>query len=76
MTGVQTCALPIFHEAGLVDEYVVYLAPLLFGGADARPMFAGPGASTMAEVWRGGFHSVTRLGNDVRLVLRPVARAL
>ena len=32
-----------FHRAGLVDRYVLYLAPALFGGDDAVPMFAGPG---------------------------------
>ena len=32
--------------AGLVDRYVLYLAPALFGGDDARPLFAGPGAAT------------------------------
>ena len=35
-----------FHRAGLVDRYVLYLAPALFGGDDARPLFAGPGAGT------------------------------
>lgn len=60
-----------FHHAGLVDEYVVYLAPALFGGDDARPMFAGPGAPTAADLWRGRVHDVTRLGDDVRIVLRP-----
>src|SRR5690606_15118426 len=33
-----------FHEAGLVDRYVLYLAPALFGGDDHRTLFAGPGA--------------------------------
>lgn len=60
-----------FHHAGLVDEYVVYLAPALFGGDDARPMFAGPGAPTAAELWRGRIADVARLGDDVRIVLRP-----
>ena len=32
-----------FHAAGLVDRYVVYLAPSFFGGDDARPLFAGRG---------------------------------
>jgi len=36
-----------FHHHGVVDRYVVYLAPAFFGGDDATPMFAGPGASTM-----------------------------
>jgi diaminohydroxyphosphoribosylaminopyrimidine deaminase/5-amino-6-(5-phosphoribosylamino)uracil reductase len=60
-----------FHNAGVVDEYVLYLAPVLFGGDDARGLFAGVGAQSMAEVWRGAVHSVTRLGDDVRVVLRP-----
>ena len=33
-----------FHAAGLVDRYVFYLAPALFGGDDGRPLFAGPGS--------------------------------
>jgi diaminohydroxyphosphoribosylaminopyrimidine deaminase / 5-amino-6-(5-phosphoribosylamino)uracil reductase len=60
-----------FHQAGLVDEYVVYLAPVFFGGDDARGLFAGPGAPSMGELWRGGFHSVTALGDDVRIIVRP-----
>ena len=33
-----------FHAAGLVDRYVFYVAPALFGGDDGRPLFAGPGS--------------------------------
>jgi diaminohydroxyphosphoribosylaminopyrimidine deaminase/5-amino-6-(5-phosphoribosylamino)uracil reductase len=60
-----------FHRAGLVDEYVVYLAPALLGGDDGRPLFGGPGAATMADVWRGRFVSVDRIGDDVRVIVRP-----
>ena len=56
-----------FHAAGLVDRYVLYLAPLLFGGDDGRPLFAGPGAGTIADVWRGKLVSVERLGEDLRV---------
>ena len=42
-----------FHAAGLVDRYVVYLAPALVGGDDGRPMFAGPGAATVDETVAG-----------------------
>jgi diaminohydroxyphosphoribosylaminopyrimidine deaminase/5-amino-6-(5-phosphoribosylamino)uracil reductase len=58
-----------FHRHGVVDRYVVYLAPALFGGDDATPMFAGPGAPTMEDIWRGRLVSVTRLGEDVRVEL-------
>ena len=58
-----------FHRAGLVDQYVIYLAPVLFGGDDARPLFAGPGAPTIADVWRGRITNVERLGDDLRVEL-------
>jgi diaminohydroxyphosphoribosylaminopyrimidine deaminase/5-amino-6-(5-phosphoribosylamino)uracil reductase len=56
-----------FHAAGLVDRYVLYLAPLLFGGDDGHPLFAGTGAGTMDDVWRGKLVSVERLGEDLRV---------
>jgi diaminohydroxyphosphoribosylaminopyrimidine deaminase/5-amino-6-(5-phosphoribosylamino)uracil reductase len=58
-----------FHAAGLVDRYVFYLAPVLFGGDDGRPLFAGPGAPTIDEVWRGRIVDVTPLGGDLRVEL-------
>jgi diaminohydroxyphosphoribosylaminopyrimidine deaminase/5-amino-6-(5-phosphoribosylamino)uracil reductase len=61
-----------FHRAGLVDRYVLYLAPALFGGDDAVPMFSGPGAARVDELWRGRLVSVTQLGADVRIELAPV----
>jgi len=58
-----------FHRAGLVDRYVVYVAPALLGGDDGLPLLAGPGAPTMAELRRGRFASVAALGDDLRLDL-------
>jgi diaminohydroxyphosphoribosylaminopyrimidine deaminase/5-amino-6-(5-phosphoribosylamino)uracil reductase len=60
-----------FHRAGLVDRYVLYLAPALVGGDDGRPLFAGPGAPSLADVWRGRMHSVTSLEGDLRVDLLP-----
>jgi diaminohydroxyphosphoribosylaminopyrimidine deaminase/5-amino-6-(5-phosphoribosylamino)uracil reductase len=60
-----------FHAAGLVDRYVLYLAPVLFGGDDASGMFAGPGAARIDDAWRGAVRSVTRLGPDLRIDLDP-----
>ena len=56
-----------FHSAGLVDRYVLYLAPVFFGGDDGRPIFAGPGAGTIGDVWKGRLVSVERLGEDLRV---------
>jgi diaminohydroxyphosphoribosylaminopyrimidine deaminase/5-amino-6-(5-phosphoribosylamino)uracil reductase len=58
-----------FHRAGLVDRYVIYLAPALFGGDDARGLLAGPGAATVADLWRGRIVDVERLGDDLRMDL-------
>ncbi|HEX3947088.1 MAG TPA: bifunctional diaminohydroxyphosphoribosylaminopyrimidine deaminase/5-amino-6-(5-phosphoribosylamino)uracil reductase RibD [Acidimicrobiales bacterium] len=58
-----------FHARRLIDRYVLYLAPALFGGDDGRPLFAGPGAATMADLWRGRLVSVAQLGADLRLEL-------
>ncbi|MEO6627770.1 MAG: bifunctional diaminohydroxyphosphoribosylaminopyrimidine deaminase/5-amino-6-(5-phosphoribosylamino)uracil reductase RibD [Aquihabitans sp.] len=60
-----------FHRAGLVDSYVIYLAPAIFGGDDARPAFAGRGAETIADIWRGAITGVTTLGGDLRIDLTP-----
>ncbi|MGQ0519993.1 MAG: bifunctional diaminohydroxyphosphoribosylaminopyrimidine deaminase/5-amino-6-(5-phosphoribosylamino)uracil reductase RibD [Actinomycetota bacterium] len=60
-----------FHAAGLVDRYVLYLAPALFGGDDARPLFAGPGAPAIDDVWRGRLVDLARLGDDLRVELEP-----
>ena len=60
-----------FHRAGLVDRYVVYLAPMLFGGDDGLGLFTGPGAGTIADAWRGRIADVRRVGDDVRIDLLP-----
>jgi diaminohydroxyphosphoribosylaminopyrimidine deaminase/5-amino-6-(5-phosphoribosylamino)uracil reductase len=56
-----------FHAAGLVDRYVLYLAPALAGGDDGRPVFAGPGAPSISDFWRGRLVSVEQLGDDLRV---------
>lgn len=60
-----------FHRAGLVDRYVLYVAPCLLGGGDGTPLFTGDGAVTMADAWRGRFHSVRQVGEDLRIELAP-----
>ena len=60
-----------FHREGLVDRYVLYLAPALFGGDDARPMFAGSGVASIHDVWRGRITNVERLGEDLKVELEP-----
>ena len=56
-----------FHQAGLVDRYVLYVAPAFFGGDDALGLFSGPGAPTIGQLWRGRIVDVARVGDDLRL---------
>lgn len=60
-----------FHHGGLVDRYVVYLAPALLGGDDGAGLFAGPGAATIADTARLRLRAVRRVGHDLRLDLDP-----
>lgn len=58
-----------FHAAGLIDRYVLYLAPALFGGDDARPLFAGPGAAMIDDLGRLRIVDLRPVGDDLRLEL-------
>lgn len=60
-----------FHRSGLVNHYIIYLAPALFGGDDARPIMSGDGATTMDELWRGRILSAELIGDDVRIEFVP-----
>ena len=60
-----------FHRAGLIDRFVVYQAPVLFGGDDAKGLFSGPGAPSIDAVDRGAFVAVDRIGPDVRIEFEP-----
>ncbi|HET6603855.1 MAG TPA: bifunctional diaminohydroxyphosphoribosylaminopyrimidine deaminase/5-amino-6-(5-phosphoribosylamino)uracil reductase RibD [Xanthomonadaceae bacterium] len=59
-------------EAGLVDELLVYVAPVVLGER-ARPLLGGLDVGTMAQ--RRGFSLVQsrRVGPDLRLLYRPEA---
>ena len=58
-----------FHAAGLVNRYLLYVAPALLGGDDGLALFTGPGAPTIDRLWRGRFASVETLGADLRVEL-------
>lgn len=61
------------HAAGLVDRYVLYLAPALAGGDDGMGALRGPGAPGVGDLWRGEVVGVRRLGSDLRVDLAPPA---
>ncbi|MFW6020917.1 MAG: bifunctional diaminohydroxyphosphoribosylaminopyrimidine deaminase/5-amino-6-(5-phosphoribosylamino)uracil reductase RibD [Guyparkeria sp.] len=59
-----------FVAAGLCDELVVYQAPVLLGH-QARPALALPEPGALADASRWTLVDETRLGDDLRLTLRP-----
>ncbi len=68
----------VFLMADLADELFAYVAPMLLGAG--VPAFQRLGVATLtdAHVWRldpDGAASVTQLGDDVRLHLKPIAPA-
>lgn len=58
-----------FHSAGLIDRYVLHLAPALMG--DGPRAIAGVTTPTIDRLWRGRTVSVRQLGNDLEVVLEP-----
>jgi diaminohydroxyphosphoribosylaminopyrimidine deaminase/5-amino-6-(5-phosphoribosylamino)uracil reductase len=54
-------------RAGLVDRLLLFVAPLLFGGCDGVPLFAGAGVAHLREALRLQDVRVSRLGDDLQL---------
>ena len=63
-----------FLSAGLVDELLLYIAPVLLGEG-ARPLFDGLHIHEMTERLQLKVIDTRHIGNDLRLLLRPVAEA-
>ena len=57
-----------FIREGLVDEYLVYIAPLLLG--PGQGMANLPALTALSNSVKLTFHAVDRIGPDVRLLLR------
>ncbi|HEY6643608.1 bifunctional diaminohydroxyphosphoribosylaminopyrimidine deaminase/5-amino-6-(5-phosphoribosylamino)uracil reductase RibD [Povalibacter sp.] len=64
-----------FIEAGLADELIVYMAPVLLG-PDARPMLRLPRLERLADRVQFSLHRTEAMGPDVKLVLRPAGTTL
>jgi len=62
-----------FLRTGLVDEVVVYMAPVVLGHA-ARSLFNMPALERMCDRCEFQWRDVERVGEDLRLTLRPRRR--
>jgi diaminohydroxyphosphoribosylaminopyrimidine deaminase/5-amino-6-(5-phosphoribosylamino)uracil reductase len=61
-----------FIREGLVDEYLVYLAPQLLG--PGQGMANLPALSALSDSVKLAFHAVDRIGPDLRLLLRKASQ--
>ncbi len=59
-----------FLSSGLVDELLLYVAPVLLGER-ARPLFDGLHIDAMTESLRMRIVETRRIGGDVRVLLQP-----
>ena len=57
-------------KAGLVDEWVAYMAPMAVGDA-ARGLFAHPALTSLDQAARFRLGDVRQIGGDLRLTLLP-----
>lgn len=57
-------------DAALIDELQLFVAPTLLGG-EARPLFALPGLSRMADQRRLTIHDMRAVGRDWRIIASP-----
>jgi diaminohydroxyphosphoribosylaminopyrimidine deaminase/5-amino-6-(5-phosphoribosylamino)uracil reductase len=77
MNEVQVEAGPTLggalFAAGLVDELLLYVAPVLLGDT-ARPLLALPALSDMTSRWHLRAIDQRAVGSDQRLLLRPAPR--
>ncbi len=56
-----------FFEQGLVDKVIVFIAPVIIGGAEARLAVGGKGAERITDALRLSHVKVERFGDDVMI---------
>ena len=60
-----------FHDSGLVNQYEIFIAPVFFGGENAKPVFSGDAVETISEIWRGKIKEVKQIGADIKVTVTP-----
>lgn len=56
-----------FVRAGLINQYIVYIAPKLIGGKDAPTSVSGKGFATMDELLHLHIVDVETIGDDIKI---------
>ncbi len=56
---------------GLWQKMILFIAPLIVGGAEAPSIFSGEGVSRLTDAYRFRFDRVEQLGSDLMVVAYP-----
>ncbi|MBQ7585349.1 MAG: bifunctional diaminohydroxyphosphoribosylaminopyrimidine deaminase/5-amino-6-(5-phosphoribosylamino)uracil reductase RibD [Desulfovibrionaceae bacterium] len=68
--GGGKLALSLLRQ-GLVDEFQLYLSPLIIADQKAIPLFQGLNPERLSEALRLKIFEVEKIGEDLRVILRP-----
>ncbi len=61
-----------FLDKGLINQLVLYIAPILIGGKNAPTFFAGTGFAKLSEALKLEFEPVEYLDGDIKIVANRV----
>ncbi|MGN7478254.1 bifunctional diaminohydroxyphosphoribosylaminopyrimidine deaminase/5-amino-6-(5-phosphoribosylamino)uracil reductase RibD [Solibacillus silvestris] len=60
-----------FLRSGLIDQYIVYIAPKVLGGKNSITPFTGADIDMIDAASKLEFDKVTRIGEDLRIIAYP-----
>ena len=60
-----------FLREGLIDKYLIYIAPKLLGGRNSLTPYTGMNVDTMDEAMDVSFSGVEAFGEDIRITAYP-----
>lgn len=63
-----------FLREGLIDKYLIYIAPKLLGGRNSLTPFTGMNVDTMDEAMDVSFSGVETFGEDIRITAYPKSK--
>ncbi len=61
-----------FLKAGLINKFLVYMAPKFLGGRNSLTPFAGVDSESMNEALNVEIHSIANFGRDVCITAYPI----
>lgn len=63
-----------FLKSGLINKYLIYVAPKILGGRNSKTPFAGADPQKMDEALDLDIHSIEHFGQDICITAYPVKK--